>query len=140
MARTVRNAKIDTRSARAKLPGRREPYWTVLSQGCALGYRKGAKGGTWIVRFRGEDGRQHYDAIGAADDARDPDGVSVFSFAHAQERARTWFEQKAREQAGDFAPSNGPYTVSDALAEYRADYLRRGGKAADRLDWSAAAW
>ena len=49
MARTVRNPKIDTRSARARLPGRREPYWTVLSQGCALGYRRGAKGGTGLL-------------------------------------------------------------------------------------------
>src|SRR5262249_29087915 len=38
MARTVRNPKIDTRSARARLPARREPYWTVISAGCALGY------------------------------------------------------------------------------------------------------
>jgi integrase len=140
MARTVRNPKIDTRSARAKLAARREPYWTVLSQGCALGYRKGAKGGTWVARFRGDDGRQHYDAIGAADDARDSDGLSVLSFGQAQERARAWFDQKAREQAGDFVPSDGPYTVADALADYRTDYLRRGGKAADRLDWSAEAW
>jgi integrase len=140
MARTVRNPKIDTRSARAKLPARREPYWTVLSAGCALGYRKGAKGGTWIVRFRGDDGRQHYGPLGAADDARNPDGLSVFGFTQAQERARAWFDQKAREQAGDFAPPDHPYTVADALADYRADYLRRGGKAADRLDWSAAAW
>jgi integrase len=140
MARTVRNPKIDTRSARARLPARREPYWTVLSQGCALGYRKGAKGGTWIVRFRGDDGRQHYGPLGAADDARDPDGLSVLGFAQAQERARAWFDQKAREQAGDLAPLDGPYTVAHALAEYRDDYLRRGGKAADRLDWSAAAW
>src|SRR6185503_10674149 len=119
---------------------RREPYWTVLSAGCALGYRKGAKGGTWIGRFRGDDGRQHYSPLGAADDARDPDGLSVFSFAQAQERARGWFDSKAKEQAGDFAPGDRPYTVADALAEYRADYLRRGGKAADRLGWSAVAW
>jgi integrase len=140
LARTVRNPKIDTRSARAKLPARREPYWTVISQGCALGYRKGAKGGTWIARFRAGDGRQHYGPLGAADDARDPDGLSVFEFAQAQERARTWFDQKAREQAGDFAPSDRLYTVAVALGDYRADYLRRGGKAADRLDWSASAW
>ena len=140
MARTVRNPKIDTRSARAKLPARREPYWTVLSAGCALGYRKGAKGGTWIARFRDDDGRQRYDAIGAADDARDPDGVSVLSFAQSQERARAWFTQKARQQVGDLTPGDSPYTVADAIADYRADYLRRGGKAVDRLDWSAAAW
>ena len=140
MARTVRNPKIDTRSACAKLPARREPYWTVLSAGCALGYRKGAKGGTWIARFRGDDGRQHYESLGAADDASDPNGLSVFDFKQAQEKARSWFNRKAREQAGDFAPLDRPYTVVDALADYRADYLRRGGKAIDRLDWSAAAW
>lgn len=140
MARTVRNPKIDTRSARSRLPERREPYWTVLSAGCALGYRRGAKGGTWIARFRSDDGKQHYGPLGAADDARDPDGLSVFSFGQAQERARAWFDTKAREQVGDFVPSDRPYTVADALDDYRADYLRRGGKAADRLGWSAAAW
>ena len=62
MARTVRNPKIDTRTARTRLLARREPYWTALSEGCALGYRRGAKGGTWIGRFRDEDGRQHYEA------------------------------------------------------------------------------
>jgi integrase len=140
MARTVRNPKIDSRSARAKLPTRREPYWTVLSAGCALGYRKGAKGGTWIARFRGDDGRQHYESLGAADDASDPNGLSVFDFKQGQEKARSWFNRTAREQAGDFAPLDRPYTVAYALADYRADYLRRGGKAVDRLDWSTAAW
>jgi integrase len=142
MARTVRNAKIDTRSARAKLAERREPYWTVISAGCALGYRKGAKGGTWIARFRDTAGKQHYEALGAADDARDADGRSVYGFAQAQERAREWFRHKVRADAGE-APDDdddGPYTVARAIADYRAHYLHRGGKAADRLDWSAAAW
>jgi hypothetical protein len=140
MARTVRNPKIDTRSARAKLPARREPHWIMLSQGCALGYHKGAKGGTWIARFRDDDGRQHYEAIGAADDARDPDGLSVFGFAQAQERARAWLNRKARELTGDFAPLDRPYTVADALANYRGDYLRRGGKAIVALDSAMSAW
>jgi integrase len=144
MARTVRNAKIDTRSARSKLAERREPYWTVISAGCAIGYRKGAKGGTWIARFRDMARKQHYDALGAADDARDADGRSVYSFAQAQERARNWFWQKAREDAGEASGDDddeaGPCTVARAVADYRADYLRRGGKAVDRLDASAAAW
>jgi integrase len=129
VARTVRNAKLDTRSARARLPARREPYWTVISAGCALGYRRGANGGTWIAKFRDEAGRRHYDAIGAADDARDPDGLSVFSFAQAQERARGFFTRKAREAAGDLAPHEGPYTVAHAVADYLRAYERRGGKA-----------
>ena len=119
---------------------RREPYWTVISAGCALGYRRGAKGGTWIAKFRDDDGNRHLEALGAADDVREADGLTVFSFAQAQAKARDWFQAKARRQAGDLAPLDRPYTVADALADYRADYLRRGGKAADRLDWSAAAW
>ena len=59
MARTIRNAKLDSRSARLKLPERREPYWTVISAGSAIGYRRGANGGTWIAKVRGDDGRRH---------------------------------------------------------------------------------
>jgi hypothetical protein len=140
MARTVRNAKIDTRSARVKLAERREPYWTVLSAGCALGYRRGAKSGTWIAKFRDRDCKRHLEALGAADDARDADGVSVYSFAQAQERARDWFQRRAREAAGGFVPLDRPYTVADGLTDYRTDYQRRGGKAVDRLDWSSGAW
>jgi integrase len=140
MARTVRNPKIDTRSARAKLSLRAEPYWTVISEGCALGYRRGAKGGTWVARFRDETGKQHYGALGAADDARDPDGLSVFSFPQAQGKARDWFRIKAAEQAGDFVPLDRPYTVTDAVTDYLADYKRRSGKASDRVEASVRAW
>lgn len=140
MARTVRNPKIDTRSARAKLSERREPYWTVISAGNALGYRRGAKGGSWIGKYRDLEGKRHIEALGAADDARDADGLSVFNFSQAQERARTWFQRKAREQAGDYVPLDRPYTVADALEDYRADYQRRSGKATDRLDTSSSAW
>ena len=77
MPRTVRNPQIDTRSARARLAERREPYWTVISAGNALGYRRGAKGGTWIAKFRDADGKRHLESLGAADDARDADGLSA---------------------------------------------------------------
>lgn len=137
MARTKRNPKIDSRSARAKLAQRPEPYWTVISQGCALGYRHGSKGGKWIARFRDEIGRQHYEALGAADDARDPDNLTVFSFTQAQAKARDVFARKAREIAGNFVPTVGPFTVADALAAYLAKYLRRGGKAGGRIESAA---
>ena len=140
MARTVRNPKINTRTARLKLPKRREPYWTVISAGHALGYRRGEKGGTWIGKFRGEDGTRRLEALGAADDAAEADGLRVFSFTQAQTMARDWFQRKAREEAGDLEPLDRPYTVADALTDYRADYQRRSGKATDRLDASAAAW
>ena len=137
MARTIRNPKIDSRSARAKLPQRSEPYWTVISKGCALGYRRGSKGGKWIARFRDDMGRQHYEALGAADDARDPDDLTVFSFTQAQAKARDVFTRKAQEIAGDFVATDGPFTVADALTSYLAKYLRRGGKDSGRIESAA---
>src|SRR5271170_854883 len=74
----------------------------------------------------GDTGRQHYEALGATDDARDPDGLSAFSFAQAQEKARSFFTRKARELAGDTAPSDGPYNVADALDDYFKSFTKRG--------------
>jgi integrase len=139
MARTVRNPKLDTRSARLKLAGRREPYWTVISAGCAIGYRRGAKAGTWIARLRDDDGKQHYRALGAADDARDADGLTCFTFAQAQERARTFFGRKARELAGHSEPQAGLYTVEAAIGDYLAARERRGSKGVRADRYAAAA-
>jgi integrase len=127
MARTVRNAKLDSRSARSKLPARREPYWVVISKGCGLGYRKGTKGGTWISRYRDDIGKQHYNALGAADDAMDSDGTVCLTYAEAQRTADGWFKVAA-SGFKDESPRSGPYLVKDAMADYIADYQRRGGK------------
>src|SRR5215469_2799545 len=124
MARTIRNQKLDTRSARSKLAPRREPYWAAISKGCAVGYRRSAKGsGTWVARFRDTAGKQHYRALGGADDARDANGVDVFDFTQAQALARGWFDRAASEPAGKAEATDedeGPYTVAKALADYRA--------------------
>ena len=119
MARTVRNAKIDSRSARARLSARREPYWTVLAEGRAIGYRKGKKGGSWVARWRDPEGKQHYQALGASDDAVDPDGQTVLSYPQAQERARTWVDETSAHHSAGWR-QKGPYTVSDALRDYHA--------------------
>jgi hypothetical protein len=137
MARAVRNRKLDTWNKRRGLAVRREPHWQVISTGCAIGYRRGGKGGHWIARWRGDDGRQHYQKLAAADDARDADGRSVLSYLQAQQQARAWFAGKEREQAGGLAPLDRPYTVADAWADYRADYVRRGRKAVMQLDSAA---
>ena len=135
MARRVRDRKTDSRSARSRLAARREPYWTVIGTGCALGYRRGSNGGTWIARFRDDTGTRHYQALGAADDAMDPDGLTALSFAQAQEAARRYFADKAREVAsGDDVSSAGPWTVSECLRDYFTARDRRGSKglASDR--------
>lgn len=131
MSRTVRNAKLDSRSARVKLARKPEPYWTVISKGCALGYRKGAKGGAWIGRFRDEAGKQHYQSLGGADDALDSDGVVCLSYVEAQREAEKWFKVAANGfQDGEVR--SGPYTVKNAIDDYMKAYKRKGGKSVDK--------
>lgn len=128
MARVARNSKTDSRTSRAKLAARREPYWTKVSEGCFIGYRRGAKSGTWIARFRTDAGAQTYESLGAADDHRDADGLTVFSSEQAQAKAREWFDRKAREQAGLLVALDAPYTVADALRDYFSHRERKGSK------------
>lgn len=132
MPRTARDTRLDSRSARQKLKQRREPYWRTIHEGLALGYRKGARGGFWIVRtYDRENGRRFHAIEGAPDDHADADGRSVLSFTQAQEAARKWSARLSRTDAGEV--SEGPYTVSQALTDYLAAYERKGGKAADRV-------
>jgi integrase len=132
MARTLRDAKLDTRGARAKLRLRREPYWRSLSEGLAIGFRKGAKGGTWIARHYSPEHGRRFLALGTADDVVNADAEHVLSFGQAQEAGRRWFEDLAR---GDgTGRDHGPYSIEQALDDHVADYKRRGGKALNRLE------
>lgn len=114
MARTIRNHRLDSRNARALLARRHAPYWHALTRGRALGYRKGAKGGVWLAKYRTADGGREQFLLGPADDAFDSDTSDVLSFAIAQAKAREWFELLDRN-AGR---RPGRYTVEDALDEY----------------------
>lgn len=132
MARTARNPKIDTRSARAKLPARREPYWTTLTTGLAVGYRRlDGNRGTWIARAYDDATRtRRYRALGDVDDTAEAGG-KVLTFGQAQELARAWFpkafiEMHARSVSTD--SSKTPGTVAEAVAAY-ADWLKRHRKA-----------
>jgi integrase len=121
MARIVRNPKLDTRSARAKLATRDSPYWVSLVPGCALGYRKGPKGGVWLAKLVRDKLRQQT-TLGPADDAFDPDGKLAINYAEAQVKARDWFARKTRP-----AKPTGPYTVRDAVTDY-LDWFRATGR------------
>lgn len=116
MARTLRDAKLDTRAARLRLKPRREPHWRSISEGLAIGYRRGTKGGTWIARhYSPEEGRR-FKSIATADDVADADGTHVLDFASAQEAARKWFSDLARLDAGE--AQAGPLTVGACLDDY----------------------
>src|SRR4051795_7420180 len=113
MPRTIRNEKLDTRSARSKLAIRDSIYWVSLAPGCALGYRKGPKGGVCIAKLAKAELRTHK-TLGPADDALDPDGVLAISYADAQARAREWFAAVTKPER----PATGPYKACDVVADY----------------------
>jgi integrase len=124
---------MDTRSARAKLPMRDSPYWVSLAPGCALGYRKGAKGGVWLAKLV-RDGVRQQTTLGPADDALDPDGALAISYADAQAKAREWFATVTRP-----ASPTGPYTVCDAVADY-LDWFRTRRKSIKETEASVNAF
>ena len=128
MARTVRDANLETRTARLRLPIRSEPYWRGLEKAFALGYRRRAKGGTWLARRRTAMGGYAEHRVGTTDDLQDADGVAVLDYGQAQNAAREWWRTEARREEGHDT-RQGPLTVADAVAEYLKAYERRGGKA-----------
>src|SRR5947207_9442206 len=132
MARTVNDANLATRTARATLPPRKRPHYRLILQGLHLGYYRGARTGSWSARRFIGDGRYEEAKLGTADDVADADGMAILTFGQAQERARAWFAARALADAGQEDPL-APYTVSDALDDYERDHIRRGGQAVDRL-------
>ena len=135
MARTLKDAKLDTPSARKKLKRRKEPHWRSISPGLAVGYRKLVDGGTWIVRhYTPADGRR-YKALGTADDVVDDgQGKHVLTFAQAQARARDWFEELTTG-----TKSGHLITVREAGKNY-VDYLRAKRKTADDTELRLKKW
>jgi hypothetical protein len=108
VARTVHNAKLDTRSARVKCEIRREPHWQKISKGCFIGYRRIADGGTWVARMRDSGGRQHYEALGAADDIRDSDGLTVLSFGQRKSTPGPGSLSRHASSQARLSPNGGP--------------------------------
>jgi integrase len=127
MARTVRDANLETRTARLRLPIRTEPYWRGMERGFALGYRRRAKGGTWLARRRPAAGGYAEQRIGTSDDFQDADGVAVLDYGQAQRAARQWWRAEQRREEGHDTRT-GPYTVSDTIADYLKAMERRGSK------------
>jgi hypothetical protein len=138
MARTVRDAKLETRTARAALKASAAPYFRAIDEGLHLGYRKGQTAGKWIMR-RHVGGKKVYEveALGTADDTIDADGTVILTFAQAQAEARKRFVEGKRVAAG-VAPTSGPYTVNDAIADYLA-WMEQNRKSARDARWRAEA-
>jgi integrase len=123
MARTVRNAQLETRSARLRLKPRRKPHRTATAkQGLHLGYRRIAgRNGSWVAfTYQGASGRYAERAFAQADDYSEADGEEVLTYFEAMRRV-----------SGEAPPvrHGRAYTVPDAVSDY-LNYLKREKKTA----------
>lgn len=119
MGRAVKDTRLESRTARLKLKVRHEPYWRSIDEGMHLGYRKGARKGSWLARLRSEGGGYLKTVLGMADDVQDPDGEIILNFSQAQEQARTWILNQAGLERGIGVRSGG-YKVKNVMEDYRA--------------------
>jgi integrase len=136
MARTVRDATLQTREARRRLKPAGKPYYRTIEEGLHLGYRKPREGaGKWVARHY--VGKQSYqvETLAPADDLSDADGDKILDFKQAQERARTLMVGRARTAAGK--PS-GPMTVRVVIEDYLR-FLEEHRKTAKDARWRADA-
>ncbi len=136
--------RIDTKTGRAALTARPEPYWHKHARDRHLGFRKAADGsGSWIARYRGEDGKRLYKALGEHSDA--------FGFDHAIAAALAWFretDQGVRAEAEtvaavcrlyvkDRAKQKGVGTEKDYQRAFERSVYGGGGKEGNKHEPNA---
>lgn len=125
MAGARKDSRLGTRTARAILKARHQPYWLNIAQGVALGYRRGPQGGSWYCRVYEGAGKyqQHY--IAGADDHVDANGETVLTFYQAQERARKLAKQHEKQRGIGI---KADATVTQTAERY-LDWFRQHRKA-----------
>lgn len=117
MARTVRDASLETRTARSRLAPKGKPYFRSLEPGLHLGYRKPKSGaGKWVARHYVGDQAYAVETIATADDFSDGDGVRILSFKQAQEAARAQMVERAHAATGKAAPISVRRAIDDYVA------------------------
>ncbi len=125
MARRVRASTLENRTARLKLEPRKKPYhFTIIAPGIAVGYRRCAGPGRWVLRAADGHGAYWTDTIALADDHEPADGATVCTFWQAQDKARVLVR-------GEDAGGARPATMADALEAYERDLSVRGGLVAN---------
>lgn len=113
MAKTLKEVALTTKAARAKLlPGL---HWRGIDPDVHLGYRKGKRGGVWIIRWRSGVGYRQ-ERLGTADDEF-AEGTLAYNEAVKAGRERVI---AARLEARALA--EGPaQTVRSAVLSYTAN-------------------
>lgn len=100
---------ITTVRDRDALRPRHSPYWRMVSRGCYIGFRKvsASAQGSWVARFRDDDGKQHVTSLGAFEDLPASD-----RYGRASAAAQEWFSRMGRGHRDTGA------TVADACRAY----------------------
>lgn len=101
---------------RAKLKPKRDPYFAMLSRGCAIGLRKMTSGseGTWIARWRDPaTAKQHHQPLGTFDELPPNERYDA-----AVKAAKEWFSHLGH------GGSAKPVTVREACERYLAHLER----------------
>ena len=129
MPGTVREARLGTRTARARLRRGRQPHWSTITAGRAhLGYQRWPhdRAGRWVLRRR-IGGAYAVQAIGVADDDQRADGHTILT--HDEARARAVDVIATGERPA------GRITVRRAIADYleHLTHMGRGARAAETV-------
>ena len=124
MARRIRDASLETRSARLRLPVRKKPYpGPLLGRGTKQEYRRNRGAGSWVAKVANGHGGYWTKALpGVADDFEDADGQKILNFFQAQQAILALARGQSGETGGD-----RPITVEGALAAYELHLRAAGG-------------
>jgi integrase len=125
MARRLRSATLETRTARLKLPISKKPYPARVGPRVRLAYRRNETAGSWSVIAADGKGGNWMKGFAIADDYEEANGETVLDFWQAQERARII----ARGHKNFDCDSGKPATVGEGVDSYEADLKARDGDA-----------
>ena len=75
MARKTRHGRLESRTARLRLPVQKKPFTgPALARGLHLLYRRNAGAGSWVVKATDGHGATWTKAFAVADDIEEADG------------------------------------------------------------------
>lgn len=130
---------LTSKSGRAALAPRREPYWSRLSAGVYLGYRAAATGaGTWIARRRNEHGKQEYHALGthdSYDDAKAEAEEWARGVSHGVSAKATTVKEACADYVSNLRLHKSQQSATDAAGRFRrlVDDAKIGRLTLDKL-------
>ena len=113
MSKVLTEAPLTTRNARAKLAT--GSHWRAIDPDTHLGYRKGVRGGRWLVRWYQREGGYQQRTLATADDAFDADGSSILDFNQAAAKARAHVAEFAPQRSPKLTGRSSPFVMPSRL-------------------------